>query len=282
MIIAGDGQRYRGKDISGQKFGKLTVVKMICQNESKQNIWECVCECGNIKTVYTKQLTSGHTRSCGCLQNAKDLTGKTFGRLKVIGRSEDKVDCKQRRYVSWECICECGNTVFVTTNCLKSGNTSSCGCLLKDVAGKQTLTHGLRKTRLYNIYNNMKQRCNNPQNPEYRLYGERGIKVCDEWNQPNGLGAFGNWALNNGYADNLTLDRIDNNGDYSPENCRWVTMKEQAKNTRRNVRILYNGKTMILADFARLTGIDHRIVSRCVKNGMSAEKIVEAYKNDYS
>lgn len=205
-----------------------------------------------------------------------DLTGQRFGRLVVIKRTEDIFDKAGRRYINWECLCDCGNVTYVTTNNLH-GKTTSCGCYLKEVAGKQTLKHGYRKTRLYTIYNSMKQRCNNPNNSGYKNYGGRGIKVCKEWNKPDGLKEFAEWAFSNGYEDGLTLERIDVNGNYEPNNCCWIPLSKQAKNTRRSVKVTYKGEEMIMSDFARLTNIDHRIVSRELKKGKTPEEIIERF-----
>lgn len=206
----------------------------------------------------------------------QNLKGKQFGRLTVLERSNDTYDKSGRRYITWKCLCTCGNITYVTTNNLH-GKTTSCGCYLKEVAGKQTLKHGYRKTRLYRIYNGMKQRCNNPNRSGYENYGGRGISVCDEWNKPDGLKAFAEWALANGYEDGFSLERKDVNGNYEPNNCCWIPFKLQAKNTRRTVRVVFNNKTMIMSDFAKLIKVDHRVVSRALKNGMTPEEIVERY-----
>lgn len=116
--------------------------------------------------------------------------------------------------------------------------------------------HGYRHTRLYRTYSNMKQRCNNSKNHKYPRYGGRGIRICDEWNSPNGLKSFGDWAMSNGYADNLTLDRIDNNGDYCPENCRFVDLKTQSNNRSDNDFITYNGQTHSLTEWSEILGIN--------------------------
>lgn len=261
----------------GQKYGKLTVIEKI-GNDNGKTIVRCKCDCGNEKVTKITYLKSGHTRSCGCLYKvAEDMTGRRFGRLTVIERSGYVLDKSNRKSINWKCQCDCGNITYVTSNNLK-GKTRSCGCYLREIAGKQTITHGFRKTRLYSIYNSMKQRCNNKNNHAYKNYGGRGIKVCDEWNKPDGLKNFAEWALNNGYSDDLTIDRINVNGDYEPSNCRWVSISEQSKNTRRNVLICYEGKTMILSDFSRITGIDHRYISRFLKKGVSIEEIINNWE----
>lgn len=206
----------------------------------------------------------------------QNLKGKQFGRLTVLERSNDTYDKSGRRYITWKCLCTCGNITYVTTNNLH-GKTTSCGCYLKEIAGQQTLKHGYRKTRLYRIYNGMKQRCNNPNRSGYENYGGRGISVCDEWNKSDGLKAFAEWSLENGYKDGLTLERINVDGDYEPSNCCWIPKNKQAKNTRRTVRVTYMGNEMIMSDFARLIKVDHRIVSKALKDNMTPEEIVERY-----
>lgn len=206
----------------------------------------------------------------------QNLKGQRFGRLTVIERVNDTYDTSGRRYITWKCLCSCGKETLATTNNLH-GKTTSCGCYLKEVAGKHTLKHGYRKTRLYSIYNSMKQRCNNPNASGYKNYGGRGIMVCAEWNKPDGLKDFAEWALSNGYTDSLSLERKDVNGNYEPDNCCWIPKNQQAKNTRRTVRVIFNGSTMIMSDFAKLIKVDHRVVSRALKEGMTAEEIVERY-----
>lgn len=263
------------KDLTGLKYGKLRVVEHLGDDNKGHQKWRCICDCGNEKITTTNLLTSAHTRSCGCLYpKAEDLTGKRFGKLVVIKKVEPTYDKSGRKYTVWECLCDCGNKTKVRTNNLK-GSTTSCGCYLKSVQGQQTLKHGYRKTRLYTCYNGMKQRCYNPNSIGYKNYGGRGIKVCDEWNKPDGLKEFAEWALKNGYQDNLTLERIDVNGNYEPDNCCWITKAMQAKNTRRNVFVEYEGKKMILSDFSREVGINHRKVSRYLKQNMTINEILE-------
>ena len=149
----------------------------------------------------------------------------------------------------WKCVCDCGNTIEVLGYNLKSGNTRSCGCLQKDWATEQHKKHGETGTRLFTAWVHMKQRCNNPNDRAYKYYGARGITVCEQW--ANSFEDFRDWAMTNGYADNLTIDRIDVNGDYSPENCRWITIQEQQRNKRDNVRVSYNGQVKTVGEWAK-------------------------------
>lgn len=164
-----------------------------------------------------------------------DLTGQKFGRLLVVEESA----IRSGGHLHWLCECECGKRIVVLGYNLKNGNTKSCGCLRKELAKTSNLTHNNTGSRLYVAWVHMKQRCNNSKEYSYKHYGGRGIKVCDEW--ANSFQSFHEWAMSNGYADNLTIDRIDVNGNYCPENCRWVTFKEQQRNKRNNTRVLFNG-----------------------------------------
>lgn len=190
----------------------------------------------------------------------EDLIGKKFGKLTIIEKSE-KINIKGRNRKFLLCKCECGNIKSIRYDNLKSG-TKSCGCItkkrLKDfkvwLKPKSKINHNSTKTRLYSIWKAMKYRCFNKNSKNYYNYGGRGITVCNEWK--NNFIAFKEWAINNGYNDLLTIDRINNYLGYYPENCRWVSLKENNKNKRNQLEIIYKDKKIKDKDFAKALGIN--------------------------
>ena len=192
-----------------------------------------------------------------------DLTGNRYGRLVVVNRAENKLGKNGRTRTMWNCVCDCGNAVIVEASHLKSGHSKSCGCITKK--------HGMFGTRIYKIWDSMKQRCFNKNHSEYKNYGGRGITICDEWIQ--NFQSFYNWAMANGYRDDLTIDRKDVNGNYCPENCRWADDIVQHNNTRVNRYIEFKGETHTMAEWARIKGMKYvTLNTRINKYQWSIEK----------
>lgn len=201
----------------------------------------------------------------------EDLKNQRFGNLVVIERVEN-LNKKTR----WKCICDCGNYKNVLSNHLKSGAITNCGCIKSKQISKANTKHGLSNSRIYRIYNHMKDRCYRKNDKRYKDYGGRGIKICKEWiEKENGFMNFYNWAMNNGYDENLTIDRIDVNGNYEPDNCRWSTMIQQCNNTRKNRYYEYNGETHTLAEWGRIYNISCKIIRYRIEKNMPSNKIFE-------
>lgn len=183
--------------------------------------------------------------------NLKDITGQRFGSLtvkKYLGRSK------------WLCVCDCGKETEATTSHIRSGHTKSCGCRRVYVTGEVHRKHGETKSRLYCVWQKMRSRCRRTSDKSFDRYGGRGIQVCEEW--ARSFEAFAKWAHENGYAENLSIDRIDNDKGYSPDNCRWTDSTEQANNRRSNRLITHNGQTKTLAQWAREKGVRPRTIAR--------------------
>ena len=231
-------------DLSGMRFGKWTVISKALR-KTGHTMWHCRCDCGTERDVSGVALKSGRTVSCGCIKSP-DLTGKRFGRLTVLFKAGQHYS---GAYL-WRCRCDCGNETTVYAHFLKSGHTQSCGCLAREESSARNRTHGQTESRLYSIWHGMKARCSQSKNNHFHRYGGRGIKVCDEWE--NSFETFQAWALENGYSDSLTLDRINNDGDYEPHNCRWVDMKTQGNNKSTNRFITANGETHTVSEWAAL------------------------------
>lgn len=179
----------------------------------------------------------------------------------------------------WICRCDCGRDVVFQANRLRTGNNKSCGCLRsKNMASINRKRSGskqntnLKSDRIYRIWKGMKARCYSNGHISYKNYGGRGIKICDEWNE--NYECFKEWALSNGYRADLTIDRIDTNGFYEPENCRWVTPKDQANHKRNNVVIEYNGESGTVSYWAEKTGLTYSAISCRLKRGWDPERIL--------
>ena len=193
-----------------------------------------------------------------------DLLGQRFGRLTAI----EEAGKDKHGSILWRCKCDCGNECVVVGYSLRRGDSKSCGCLQRELARQRHETHGDAKTRLYKAYDGIKYRCLNKNAKAYPRYGGRGITMCDEWLES--FEAFRDWAVSNGYRDDLTIDRIDVNGNYEPNNCRWVSMKVQQRNRRNNST--YKGKC--ISEWAEITGIKKVTIQHRLYMGWSWERAI--------
>jgi len=208
-------------DLTGQKFGKLTAIEQVENDNGGHAQWLCVCDCGKecIATASTLRAKHGGKTSCGCAAFF-DLTGQRFGMLTVI----ERIPGLQEGKVLWRCLCDCGQETRSASSNLRRGASTSCGCVRTKHLGKGT--------RLYRIWTGMKDRCLNPKSKYRGRYGGRGIMLCPRWVQD--FSAFRDWALRSGYQEHLTIDRVENDQGYCAFNCQWLTRGENSIKARRD------------------------------------------------
>lgn len=198
------------------------------------------------------------------MPKAVDISGRRFGRLTAIRRAEN-AKCGRSR---WLCVCDCGAETVVQTNSLVSGHTTSCGCY----NGACQTIHGKTNTRLFRIWSKMKSRCFCENDKDFKNYGGRGIRVCDEWKDD--FLAFYTWSMENGYRDDLTIDRVCNDGPYAPWNCRWTDLSVQANNRRSNHVLVFGGASHTIHEWSQLLGMSEAALVKRMKYGWDVERVL--------
>lgn len=264
----------------GERYGKLVIIAP--SNRYKGEIyWVCRCDCGGTKILKNRYVCGGRFTSCGKCKKGYFRNHPEFQKEQKIGRLTLLFrEIKGHKATAfWHCICECGKRTVSRECGLQDGTTQSCGCLAREKIVNKITKHGLSKHRLTNIHQGLMRRCNEPTNWAYSSYGARGIEVCEEWlaPAPEGFLNFYAWAISNGYREDLSIERLDVNGNYCPENCTWATSKQQGRNRRTTRRAIYKGKEEALLDlYERLPHyISYATVLRRIdKEGMDPIKAI--------
>lgn len=254
------------KDLTGKRYGSL-VVTGLGERRGKVLYWSVLCDCGATNLVAGNNLTSGGSKRCGYScplridPRMKDETGNVYGKLTVLGYAGKSLKSHTGSY--WNCRCECGTELVVVGVTLRNGKTRSCS------AGCGMTTHGMKGTPEYRCWNDMKARCGNPDHSGFSGYGERGIRVCDQW-----LESFDNFFDDMGTRpfNGASIGRIDNDGNYEPGNVRWETGEQQHNNKRTSHYITHDGITLTVTQWARRIGIHPNTLFERLSDGWSVEK----------
>ena len=264
--------KYHISDYIGKRYGHLVVVGQT-KNPINGHSFDFRCDCGNVISFPPYRVIKTGQKSCGKCNLTKKQTlkvdlseyiGKRNNKLTVVGLCEKK-DSDKHYYL--DCLCDCGNHTKATFYQFKSGNKKSCGCLLKISPNRKD---GRSKHKLYSIWFQMISRCENPNNKKYKNYGNRGISVCEEWHD---FWKFVEWSDSiGGKPDGYSLDRINNDGNYCPENCRWADSKTQSLNKTTNRIITFNNESKTLHEWALNLGISDQSLSKRIANGWNLEK----------
>lgn len=292
-------------DYSGFVFGDIKVLKRAdgdlerCRKSKREKgtttdpIYTCECLlCGKIFDRNIYNVKKNKFQNCGCQNLQYDLRGKKFGKLTAL----EPLSLNKHKEMTWKCVCDCGNDYVATSYSLRNNYTIQCReCAMKQIGDtnrKYFLTHEhptppnkivqsekypTITRRLRETYTNMKTRCYNPNSLSYYRYGGRGIVVCDEWK--DNFVAFALWALDNGHREDLTIDRIDNNGNYEPNNCRFVSRTEQANNRGTSTKLEYNGEFDTMANWSRRLRMPYYYIQYRIYKGRSMEDIVNEFNN---
>jgi len=259
-------------DMTGQHIGRWHIDSL-AYVKGYDKYYNCTCDCGTKKIVLGQNIRHGKSLSCGCERSKRtfaanfvDHTGEKYNRLTCL--YWERID----GHIYWICRCDCGNITKVRSNNLLDGEVKSCGCLLKEPTNK---VHGMSHTRIHGIWSKMIERCFNPHSDQYKWYGAEGKTVCDEWLGTDGFVRFYEWAKENGYSDELTIERKDVNDGYNPNNCCWIPQSKQSWNTRRSRKIVVDGETLSLPQAAEKYGVKLTNLHSRLKWGWTPEEAVE-------
>ena len=283
--------KHNVNDYIGKKFGLLTVIGQSPKTNPYSNRFDFQCDCGNIISECPGRVLYGHKKSCGkCRkrntsyeleQRITNSIGMKFGKLTIIGVSHKNGSGKNYA----KCKCECGNIIDVLPNSLFNNESKSCGCSKLNnpmLANNKSTSSGnykdgRTKHLLYGTWKQMINRCENPKSKHYDRYGGRGIKVCEEWRD---FWSFVKWSDSIGGKPNgYTLDRIDNDGNYCPENCRWADWGTQMSNKSSNRYITYNGKTQTIHQWSIDIGLNEQTLTNRINRGWSIERALTTKPN---
>lgn len=256
-------------DMTGQRIGNLTVIKRAGINRANGTVlWECKCDCGNIKNIPSTYLRKG-SKNCGC--RFEDITGLKSGELTAV-----KYIGKRNGQSYWLCQCSCGNTKETSVSKIKKQRIISCGCK------KGNKGHGMHGSRIYYIWNSMKQRCSNKNFKDYAIYGGRGITYCDKWETFEGfyddMGKSYSLHLEKYGSKNTTLDRINSNGNYCKDNCRWATIEEQSYNKRDTIKVNIRGEFLTLKEISIKYNLPKTTLYSRYEKGERSEDLIRPYK----
>ena len=254
----------------GDRFGKLTIKELLGKIDDKDRAFYCIakCDCGNEEKIKRSEILRRERYMCKKCKLAelsfnnklKIKIGSKYGNLTVL----EELGAKGKgHHFCYKVRCSCGNEEIARATELNAGRKKHCvSCGIKNGNGYK---HGMCKTRLYVTWRNMISRCHNIKDKQFNLYGERGIRVCEEWR--NNFKSFYDWAINNGYNENLSIDRINNDGSYEPSNCRWANDKEQANNRRTNHNVEIEGEVHNISEWCKLFGINVSTVRDRIRRG---------------
>jgi hypothetical protein len=270
-------------DLTGKRFGRLIAVERLQRFNNKSTYYKCLCDCGKSKEIRSNHLTMGATNSCGCLQkemrgksSEKNLVGERFGRLVVL----ERLPLYSGKRTFYKCLCDCDNTKNIVGTSLISGITKSCGCYHIELLQKASISHNMTGSKELKAWYHMHERCYIPSNKKFKYYGKRGIRVCSRWlkDNPNG---FLNFLQDMGYKQSkeLTLHRIDNDKDYTPDNCLWASYEVQNNCRSNSVKVILDGKSHTKKEAALLLGVSLGSLERLQAQGYTLESIVLYYKS---